>query len=450
MQRRFTWLVAPLLLVAIAVAVTTPVAAQSRPRVALVGVEGPQARKVQGYIEAALQDEAELVDAGGASTPTSNSGFADLAERLDVQALVTARVEKSRRFVVTVTVRQGRDGSVVSSETWAEKKAPKLSVVERELWSKLGDAITSAEGPVAEPAPTAAPSRNRPARNQATREPTEEDEETAGDEDSDEASDEDVAAEGEWESDTGSDTDSARRPALIVDLGVGPIWRDQAYNDTAMNAPFRYFNEIGSPALWVSLSLGFYPLALSGDGMLANLGVVGGLGMAPGAGSTTEDGTDVPTNASAFHVGVRGRVPMDRSELGVTIAYGARNFSTDAPASTEIPDVSHQFLRLAGDGHLALADALALELNLGYLLRLGSGELEDDTYFPNLSGGGIELGLAAVFALGDSGLSLRAGLDWQRFYFSFNPEPGDMRIAGGAVDNYYTFMLGARYALTTK
>ncbi len=452
MLGRSSWLLVAVLLGS--TIVSEQALAQGRPRVAIVDVQGPQARKVEGYIEAALRDEAEVVDAGDASAPSSNSGFAELAERLDVQALITARIDKGRRFVVTVSVRQGRDGSVMTSATWAEKKPQRLSVIARELWSKLGSEIASAEGPTP---PAAVASSSRPARGRtaaAADDNTTDAEDDGDDEESDdeEESEDDEASTGdeeEAEEEASGDSDG-RRPALVADLGVGPMWRDQAYNDSAMNAPFRYYNEMGSPALWVSLSVGFYPLALSGDGMLSNLGLVAGFGTALGLKSTDETGAELDTGASAFHVGVRGRLPLDGSELGLTVAYGARSFSTEAPDTTPIPDVSHSFLRLAGDGHIGLSEALGLELNLGYLLRLGSGELEDAEYFPELSGGGVELGLAGVFALGDSGLSLRASFEWQRFFFSLNPEVGAQRVVGGAVDNYYTFLIGARYALTTR
>lgn len=445
MSRRSSWQIGAALLVSLAVTSATSAAlGQDRTRVAVVDVDGPQAARIRGHIEAALGSHVELVDAGSGRAPSTDEGFAELAQRLDVQAMVTARIKKARRFVVTVTVRQGNDGAVVATETWSDKKAPKLSVIERELWRKLGSAIDDADGPARarEPEPTPTPSR-RPARADTS----ERDDAAPQD---DEEEDEEEAEEEEEEESADTDGASERRPALRVELGFGPMWRDQAYNDSARDVPFRYFNEIGSPAMWLSVSGAWYPVALASDSMLGNLGLVAGFGTAIGLSSEDEAGNAIDTSASAFHIGLRGRLPIDRSELGLTIAYGGRNFSTEAPAATPIPDVSHRYLRLAADGHIALSDAFGLELNAGYLLRLGSGELEDDAYFPELSGGGIEVGAAAVMALGDSGLSLRAGLDWQRFFFSLNPAVDAPRVAGGSVDNYYTLNISARYELTTK
>lgn len=407
MSGRSSWLLVAAFLASSGVA--DHALAQGNPRVAVLEVQGPQARKVQGYIEGALRGEVELVDAGDASAPSSNTGFADLAQNLDVQAVIVARVEKSRRFVVTVTVRQGRDGSLVGSATWAEKKAPRLSVIQRELWAKLGSAIETAEGPAAaEPTPApATPSRNRPTRAESA---PDEDAEERGEED-EEVAEEDEAAEAD-ESDSGAP--STRRPALRLELGFGPMWRDQSYNDTARLPPARYFNEMGSPAMTLALAGTFYPAALFSDSMLGNLGLTLGFGSALGLSSADDAGTEFGTSATTFHIGLRARVPVGLSEFGLTLAYAGRNFIVDAPAATEIPDVRHRFLRIAGDGHIALSDTFGLELNLGYLVRLSTDELDGAEYFPQLSGGGFEAGVAAVMAIGDSGLSVRLGLDWQQ------------------------------------
>jgi hypothetical protein len=232
------------------------------------------------------------------------------------------------------------------------------------------------------------------------------------------------------------------------------MWRDQAYNDAAMSTPYRYYNSVGSPSMWLALSATVYPLAFIQNGVLSNLGISAGFGTAVAADSKTAAGESIPTTASTFHIGARFRLPLDPVLLGFTLGMGQRTFTTDVPApiaaSTPIPDVSHRFVRIAADGAIKVMDALNVELNAGYLYRLKSGELADATYFPNLSGGGVEFGLAGVYAIGTTGISVRAGLDWQRFFFTLNPAPGATRVAGGSSDDYYTFTLSGRYELTAK
>jgi len=418
MQKTAQWLLVAALIAGIA----APAAAQAKPRVAVMEVQGPLADKVQRFIAAALRDEVEIVETNGANTLSGDSDYAAVAQAQEIQAFVIARVEKARRYDVTITVRQGSDGTVVGEETWSEGKPAKLSVIERELWTRIGPIIQRARPPEPEPVETA---------------PV-------------------VASDDEGLSDEEEEDDSSdspgQLPALRVELAFGPMWRDQAYNDAAISTPFRYYNKVGAPSMWLGLSTAIYPLAFMQDGPLANIGIVLGFGLAIAADSATASGESIPTSASAFHVGGRFRLPIDPALLGLTVAFGQRTFTTDVPptleASTPIPDVGYRFVRIAVDGEIKLADALNLELNGGYLVLLKSGELADAAYFPNLTGGGVEFGLGGAYKIGDTGISLRAAFDWQRFFFTLNPAPGAMRVAGGSTDDYYTFTLGGRYELT--
>jgi len=405
------------------------VAHAQQPRVTILGADGQLASKIQGYLEGGLDGHVELVDVGPVGPEASGGQLTGLAQRFNVQAYVSASTAKRGSFVTTVTVRQGLDGAVVAEETWREKRAPRLSSIERELWERIGSAIQGAQAP----APEEEDAENQeptPHRIAVARE--------------DEPSQED---ETEDEDEANNDAPStSTRDALITELSFGPMWRDQDYNDALRDVPLRYYNEVGSPAMWVALSLEIYPLAFGGDGFLGDLGLVAGYGTAVGLDSADEAGNTYSTSASAFHVGLRGRFSLgDGTEAGLTLAYGVRSFSAESP-TLPLPEASHSFLRLAADGRVELMDGFGLELNAGYLLRLGTGELQDADYFPELSGGGVEAGVAAVVGLG-GGLSVSANFDWQRFFFAFNPTLDADRVVGGATDDYYTFTLGARYAL---
>lgn len=399
------------------------VAHAQQPRVTILGADGQVASRIQGYLEGGLEGHVELVDVGPVGPEASARQLTGLAQRFNVQAYVSASTTKRGSFVTTVTVRQGLDGAVVAEETWREKRAPRLSSIERELWERIGSAIQDAQAP----APEEEDEENHdaaPGRVAAANE--------------DEPSDEDEAND--------DAPSTSTRNALVTELSFGPMWRDQDYNDALREVPLRYYNEFGSPAMWVALSLEIYPLAFGGDGFLGDLGLVAGYGTAVGLDSSDEAGNTYSTSASAFHVGLRGRFSLgEGTEAGLTLAYGVRSFSTESP-TLPLPEANHSFLRIAADGRMELMDGFGLELNAGYLLRLGTGELQDADYFPELSGGGVEAGIAAVIGLG-SGLSVSANLDWQRFFFAFNPTLDADRVVGGATDDYYTFTLGARYAM---
>lgn len=390
-------------------------AQEDRPRVAILGADGLQADKIQEYLNAGLADHVELVDVGPVGPDAATFQLTGLARRFNVVAYVSATTEKRGKFTTTVTVRQGVDGAVVAEETWEDKRSARLSVIKRELWARIGSAVMAALGPPVE-------------EEEQIPEPTV-------------ADDEEQLGEGTDEAPA-----TSTRDALVAELSFGPMWRDQDYNDALREVPLRYFNEIGSPAMWVALSLEIYPLAFGGDGFLGDLGLVAGYGTAVGLNSADEAGNTYSTSASAFHAGIRGRLSVgEGAEAGLTLAYGFRSFSTEAPM-LPLPEANHSFLRIAADGRMKLTDGLGLEVNAGYLVRLGSGELEDADYFPELSGGGVEAGVAAVIAI-TGGLSVSANLDWQRFFFAFNPTLDANRVVGGATDDFYTFTLGARYAL---
>ncbi len=51
---------------------------------------------------------------------------------------------------------------------------------------------------------------------------------------------------------------------------------------------------------------------------------------------------------------------------------------------------------------------------------------------------GADATLEARYALTQM-FQVRAGLEWRRYWFAMNPQPGDTNIAGGAVDQSFAF-----------
>jgi hypothetical protein len=101
-------------------------------------------------IENVFYGHVELVDVGPVGPEASARQLTGLAQRFNVQAYVSASTTKRGSFVTTVTVRQGLDGAVVAEEKWREKRAPRLSAIERELWERIGSAIQGAQAPAPE------------------------------------------------------------------------------------------------------------------------------------------------------------------------------------------------------------------------------------------------------------------------------------------------------------
>jgi hypothetical protein len=76
----------------------------------------------------------------------------------------------------------------------------------------------------------------------------------------------------------------------------------------------------------------------------------------------------------------------------------------------------------------------------GYLILGSSGEFETD-YFSRASGAGVEGTVGVAYTL-SGGVELRAAVDYRRFMFDMNSEPGDRFVVGGAVDERLGVTLG--------
>jgi hypothetical protein len=69
------------------------------------------------------------------------------------------------------------------------------------------------------------------------------------------------------------------------------------------------------------------------------------------------------------------------------------------------------------------------------------GAFETDEWFPQANGAAVEAGAFVGQSLSDA-FELHGGLDFVRYFFSLNPEPGDRHIAGGALDQYLSLWAG--------
>ena len=86
---------------------------------------------------------------------------------------------------------------------------------------------------------------------------------------------------------------------------------------------------------------------------------------------------------------------------------------------------------------------LCFEPRASYLGAISAGPVYDRFREPKL--GGVLLGGTIAFLLG-AGFEVRAGGDYERWFSSFHPVPGDPHVAGGALDHRVHVHLGAAYA----
>ncbi|MCA9634203.1 MAG: hypothetical protein KC766_41445 [Myxococcales bacterium] len=246
--------------------------------------------------------------------------------------------------------------------------------------------------------------------------------------------------------------DASRASGLEASFRAGAFRRMLRYNDDIFQRLQSYTLKTGP---WLEGDLALFPGALAGDhGALSWFGVEGSYGQAVGLDSERYAGETFDTSSHAYGVGLAARVPVRTHRVTAGVGYGRRVFEVEDtvpdnalyPAEPGVPSADYQFLRLGAGFEFQATRALTLITMLGYRAVLGEGDIAEDAWFPNASAGGIDFGMQLRYALTDA-LDVRAGFELERYFFKLNPEVGDARVAGGALDQYLSAYLGVGYAL---
>jgi hypothetical protein len=230
---------------------------------------------------------------------------------------------------------------------------------------------------------------------------------------------------------------------LIVQAGVDAGSRHYSYVDR-LTPQLRPYDLFAAPL--ASITAQVYPFARTSLAVLNGLGVTGDYARAFGLASADAGGTRVGTTWQDFDVGLRERIRMGHSLLmGINLGYGAVDFHFDSsPGSTAVlPSVSYRFLRAGLDLQIAFG-AISVVFGGAYLPVLSTGSVGD--LFPRENAGGAEARLGVAHLIGQS-FEVSLGISYTRFFYSFNPVPGDANVAGGALDEMARLSLGLAYLL---
>lgn len=399
-----------------------PPSAASRARAALVETLESRPREVEllGY-DAFESTARELgVDL------VSDQGVARVSAEMGVAAYVTGRVtRRGRRWSARFEVRDGTTGRVVGSAD-LDGNNPSLlaSAISREGFRELRSALAATTTPTRAPLEASARSAVEVLESEA---PTDDEpEELLGD-------------------------TAGERVYVAFDLGVylHLFSRKFRYNDDLYRLMRTYTLPLG-PAFRVDGR--WYPGAHFGDGFYAHVGFEFMYERAFGIDSKRADGELFPTHSRAWHVGLRGRLPLGDHEVSLGAGYGLHSFVVEPAGPSQpgreiipqVPGVSYRLLKLQAEGRLALVAGLRATVRAAWLQLLELGGIESELWFPRASGGGIEAEILLGYEL-DAGLEVRIGFDVRRYFFSMNPEVGDPFIAGGALDQYLGYTVGAAY-----
>ncbi len=442
----------------LALLLAAPVLAAPKPKVV---IDGPAS--VRALVNKILMKKYRPVPP---SKPVSNEPTAnevtDITRKAGAKALVICRIEGK---LITVQVLDGYDGSPLSSFRF---KAPpgkrKLKALPKGSDKRVEEGLRSARGPQAkkaEPPPeeVAAEEKQPEKEKEPEKEPEKEkeaqspppappskheraEEKRRAEREAREAREEEEARvrKEKEEAEEPADETASVAPKLRLGVTARAFTRRFFYRTDLFNKLMRYDLPIGPAA---GAEIDFYPAAFMSNGFASRIGVLTSFDTAFGIASvSTNPNTMVQsrynTSALRFKLGVTVRLNAGPLELSPILGYALQNYSITAPATAEpinVPAVSYNALRLGGNARFAFLDKLAVQLGIAYQAPLSTGEIGGPKYFPRLSVQGMDAWLSVSYAITKS-FEAKVGIDYTRYGYKMNPQPGDPYVAGGALDDY--------------
>lgn len=239
--------------------------------------------------------------------------------------------------------------------------------------------------------------------------------------------------------------------ALVVGfLGLDFGGRQFHYNQRITEANLRPYDLPESALLPATpggaLSIELYPLARYQIDWVRDVGVAfsGRYNLAKAkVGTTTLDTSWYAWEASLrgrYHLGARGASPSVGLELG--LGQEVFKFNGAAALSDILPGVDYHYFRIGADGRIptGMVDVI---VGLAYrnVRKTGGSMRTIEGHFPRASISGMDAKVGAALKLRE-GLEARLTLTYVRFWASFNSNPGDPYIAGGALDHMIHADLG--------
>ena len=238
--------------------------------------------------------------------------------------------------------------------------------------------------------------------------------------------------------------DALGSEVLRFSLGVGLFSRSFAFADA--RGDLAGYDLGTAPAF--RLDVAWFPGAYFSDGFLQHIGLEVETEL-PFAVQSNRDGQDFPTAASAWRVGLLGRLPFSIFEGQFGLGFAERRFhievAEDGSVVPDLPEVRYQILSARLRVLARIHKNVDLSGHAGWGFMLDDGEIGRELWFPNSSSHTAQLGLAGIFRFSPR-FGVFGRFDWQGAFFDFSPELDDNRIAGGASDNYFLGSLGLSYS----
>jgi hypothetical protein len=197
-----------------------------------------------------------------------------------------------------------------------------------------------------------------------------------------------------------------------------------------------FHNSVVHLAGQASGSLVLYPLASITRNFLGQLGLYGDVSHSIGVKTSDGSGGSLATLVVAYDVGLRVRIPIGSVELDPTAGYGRQQFDVGTLPGSPSPGPNYDlgFLFVDLHGRWRATGPLSVLFDAAYLSVIQNGLAESGT-FPRSTVAGVDFGAGVGVALIEA-LELRLVFAYQRFFYSMNPQPGDVHVGGGATDEY--------------
>jgi hypothetical protein len=434
-----------------AMAADTAMPADAESLVLIRPLTGPEAEDLQLTVEGAVAENFSAVSASKDEEAQLEKGAAELvrmSREKKYRAYVTGMVKAgSRGRLLVLVVYSGKDGKPVGE---AKFPGPTTKVINAKVDKQAGNVLAKLL-------------RKTAVAGGAGGDGAEDGKEVVKLEVDLEEEPEAPAEEDEEEAESGEP-----RSPLDVNLAVGFMNMSLTYNQPVTDSFGFQLLERPTTPLTVRAGGNVYPGALFATDALADVGLAVRYYQSVG-GSIAVLGKPFDISFSELDIGLRGRIHLGDSELGIGLGWGKTQtvmaddnvtFTNNSTVKDPglFPDAVYTYLRAAVDGRYALTQQLSLTGGLG--LRLPSvgtkdGQLGERRWFPRATASGMDAEIGAMYEVVPN-LSVTADVDMRVYGLTMHSTSGDVgapgspgvsSVAGGATDRYLGGFAGVAYRL---
>lgn len=229
--------------------------------------------------------------------------------------------------------------------------------------------------------------------------------------------------------------------AVTVGFDAGVLRRTTLWRDDLFGA-LRDYKLGAAPILGIEVA--FFPGALFTPGRAGWVGLVGRVEGAVGIDSRrTQHDASLPTQAGAFSLALRGRMPLRVASIWIDGGIASRTFIINSEGGTvpDFPSVRYIGPRVSVGGQFKLPRHFSVGSRFGLARWTSAGDLSSAAWFPHMRAWGVDLAVRVGVML-PLGIEPYVDLGWSRDVSALRPQPGEARVAGGLADDRLTARAG--------